>query len=280
MTKKTNTPTLFLSELLKTEYKRFWNRFSKNLQEHNVTPQFLPNTADIWARDYMPVQIGPKRFMQFRYEPDYLREYPELRTTPTAVTKSLPKDWEFKTSILNVDGGNVVRHGNTVLMVDKVFHENQVFLVTEVIEMLYDLLEADRIIFLPWDDEDFIGHADGIVRFIDDQTVLINERTDHTNPYFDVALRAALHNAGFKWEVLPLYLPDDPTGVSARGLYLNYLDLGDKLFVPTYGLKSDQPALVQLEKTFGSTKQIIPVPSDEIAREGGVLNCISWEVSE
>jgi len=39
------------------------------------------------------------------------------------------------------------------------------------------VFETDKIIFIPWfknDKEEFCGHSDGMVRFIDEHTVLIN----------------------------------------------------------------------------------------------------------
>lgn len=274
------TNKLYLSDCLKTKFPKFYQGLESELRQKNVNVSYLKGTKDIWARDYMPIQIEPKKFVQFRYEPDYLMEYPDIRTKPSDITKKLPDDWEIKTSELIVDGGNVIRYGKTFFMVEKVFHENHKLDVKDVIEKLYEVLEADRIIFLPWDDDDFTGHADGIVRFIDKETVMINEESTQTNPYFDVALRSALHNAGFKWEELPIFIPDDPIGISARGLYLNYLEIGNLIFAPIYGLSTDKKAIDKLNEIFKENKKIIPIASSDIAREGGVLNCISWNILE
>ena len=40
----------------------------------------LPHTKDIWTVDYMPIQIATNKFVQFKYDPDYLQT-PELRET-------------------------------------------------------------------------------------------------------------------------------------------------------------------------------------------------------
>jgi len=279
MTKKTTTPTLFLSELLKTDYKRFWGRFHKILQEQGVTPQFLPNTADIWARDYMPVQIGPKKFVQFRYEPDYLLLYPDEQTDPDDVTAGMDHDWHITHSELLVDGGNIVRHKNTVMMCEKVLYANSDYYMTDLIEMLKNQLEADRIIFLPWAVDDEFGHADGIARFVDEKTVLINQENIYEDEYYQIALRATLHNVGLTWIELPFNTPEFHNSISARGLYLNYLELGNKLFVPKFNLDEDAAAAEILARLFPQ-KEVIQVLSNEIARQGGVLNCIAWEVYE
>jgi len=48
------------------------------------------------------------------------------------------------------------------------------------------------------------------------------------------------------------------------------------IFLPVFGLLEDEPALEKLSSIF--KEKILPVPSNEIAKEGGVLNCISWNI--
>ncbi len=36
----------------------------------------LYNTTDIWARDYMPIQLTDDLFLSYTYKPDYLNKYP------------------------------------------------------------------------------------------------------------------------------------------------------------------------------------------------------------
>lgn len=280
------TNKLYLADCLEAKYKTFFDRFTTILKEKGVSFDFLPNTKDIWARDFMPIQIDSKKFVQFKYTPDYLKEYRRLRTIPENLTKAFIDKWIPKPSKLVVDGGNIVRHKNTVLMCDKVFHENSKIEAKKLIKQLEENLGVERIIFLPWDPEDFTGHADGMARFINEKKVLINKKIDDKSSKsfnrFQSSLRASLYNAGLEWIELPYYLPDDPTNVSARGLYLNYLEIGKLIFVPQYlGLKtSNKDTLNVLKEAFPKDYTLIPVYCDEIAREGGVLNCISWNIRE
>ena len=34
----------------------------------------IPGTADIWCRDFMPIQIEENKYCQFVYDPDYFEE--------------------------------------------------------------------------------------------------------------------------------------------------------------------------------------------------------------
>ena len=49
---------------------------------NGVPIEVIPGTADIWCRDYMPIQLDQDRFCQFVYAPDYLRGYEHLITPP------------------------------------------------------------------------------------------------------------------------------------------------------------------------------------------------------
>lgn len=42
------------------------------LERSNVKYQILPNTKEVWARDYMPLHIGKGRYITFNFAPDYL----------------------------------------------------------------------------------------------------------------------------------------------------------------------------------------------------------------
>ena len=42
--------------------------------------ELLYNTMDVWARDYMPIQLTEDVFLSYTYKPDYLEPYPNCVT--------------------------------------------------------------------------------------------------------------------------------------------------------------------------------------------------------
>src|SRR4051794_22486519 len=58
-----------------------------------VPIHIIPGTADIWCRDYMPIQLDEVRFCQFVYDPDYLRDYQHLVTPPDKCRLSFMQDY-------------------------------------------------------------------------------------------------------------------------------------------------------------------------------------------
>ena len=165
-------------------------------------------------------------------------------------------------------------------MCDKVFSENPLYKEKTLIKKLEELLEVDRIIFVPWQKEiDFIGHADGMVRFLDEKTVLINDYDYEEDGEFVSSFKASIHNAGLDWIEIPYNPYDNKFDLDASGIYINYLQILDIIFVPQFKFAEDDKAMKKLKSLFPKSK-IVPVLSNEIAREGGVLNCISWNIKK
>ena len=271
------TNKLFLADCLQSKQPKFFQRFEKVLNDCNINFQFLPGTKDIWAVDFMPVQISKDKFVRFTYNPDYLqpKKYQKTISDVDSICKAI--NLTTTKSKLIVDGGNVSRTDDKVIMCDKVFHENKHIPERDLIKQLKNLFEVDKLFFVPWDINDFTGHADGMVRFINSNTVLINDYSKE-NAEFQRCFRMSLHNAGLDWIELPYNPPNDPTLTSARGLYLNYLQMKQAVIVPTFKTKFDDKAVKVLEQVFkGQT--IATVDSNELADEGGILNCITWNIT-
>ena len=117
------------------------------------------------------------------------------------------------------------------------------------------------------------GHADGMVRFAGQDTVICNEPQSKTG--FDQKLRIVLENHGLRVFDFP-YEP--AKGISAVGCYLNFLETADRIFLPVFGIPKDKQAVRAAEKIF-ENKKIVPVLIPEIAKAGGGLHCVSWETT-
>lgn len=118
------TNFLWLADSLPKKFPDFYKRFEKLLHENKVEFNLLPNTKDIWAVDYMPVQINKNNFVQFIYYPDYLRSIKWQKTISDtcAICKSL--NIKPTKSEIIIDGGNVILAHDKVIMCEKVFIEN------------------------------------------------------------------------------------------------------------------------------------------------------------
>jgi agmatine/peptidylarginine deiminase len=162
------TNTIYFSELLKID-KRFsktYNEIEAALDLFGIQPKFLKKTKDIWARDYMPIQIADDRFVEYNYNPNYLKNISGIKTNPKLVCDSI----NLKTikSDLIIDGGNIVKSENCIILTNKVFSENKhTYNEKELLNQLYNTFEVDKVVIFPWDENEIYGHSDGVLRFID-----------------------------------------------------------------------------------------------------------------
>ena len=264
---------LYLSSLLQTTpiYQAAADRLSAALASQQIPYRFLTGTKDIWLRDFMPVQNRDGTFVSFRYDPGYLQDTPELKTDyekDIAPQLSLSATY----SSINLDGGNVVFSPSRerVVISDRVLRENPEYAPGELVKALEEQLMA-QVILIPSLPSDMTGHADGMVRFVDENTVVGNRV-----PYqygLEGRIKRVLRTYHIQVVDFPyFYSPKD----SAVGCYLNFLETDTCIFLPVFGVAMDQEAVAQAQALF--SKPVVPVCINEIAAQGGVLNCISWEM--
>lgn len=264
---------IYLSHLLKStdKYISAADRLFAALDLFNIKYKLLNNTKDIWLRDYMPVKTKSGKYVSFRYEPSYLADDPQLRTNfKTDIAPSFKVDNLVYTDI-NLDGGNVAFSPSKekVIISDRVYSENPSWHKTELTAKLAKLLEAN-VIIIPSLKSDMTGHADGMVRFVNENTVVTNAPLSSFG--FETKVKKALQNHGIEVLDFPYF---DSNGDSAIGCYLNFLETEQAIFLPVFGVDTDNKAVQTAKHIFH--KAIIPVNINEIAADGGLLNCISWE---
>jgi agmatine deiminase len=271
-----HTNTLFLADALPIRQPIFWKRLEKLLLHYEIPFHWIPASKDIWAVDFMPVQVNENKLVQFTYQPDYLKpkKYHHLITDVDKVCELMSLK-TIKSDIV-IDGGNVSKYKNTVVMCDKVFHENPHYQPKALIAQLKALLEIEHLYFIPWDANDFTGHADGMLRFIDEQTVLINDYTEEDKK-FQLEFLKFINNTGLNTMEMPYHPPDDATYNSAAGLYLNYLEMEQIILFPVFKTKLDEKAM-QILQEFNNNKPVVPILCNELAKYGGILNCITWNI--
>ncbi len=271
------TNAIYFSENLKTDLRflETCNQITGILESVGAQYSFLPKTRDIWARDYMPIQVSESKFVEFRYDPDYLQgtgtEERALKTYPDVVCDAINLK-TVKTDII-LDGGNAVKSQNTVILTDKIVSENRHWYdKTSLAKQLEELFEVEHVILIPWPKDEEYGHSDGMLRFIDDQTVLINaiEKTP--------TLERRLKEHGLKCEYLRFEVKRQD---SDNWAYINFLQTKDLILVPKLNIDEDEQAIELFEAYFpnyAKRNRIIQVDMSSIVKCGGALNCISWTI--
>jgi agmatine deiminase len=270
------TNFLYLADTLPKKYPDFYERFEKVLTDCNIENALLPKTKDVWAVDYMPIQTAADRFIRFVYNPSYLQTKALLKTISDVDTICNDIGIDTRKTNIILEGGNVTRTKNAVIMTDRVFIDNPTYERKQLIKELHELLQVDELYFVPEQPGDFTGHSDGMVRFIDENTVVINDYSREKD-WFKRAFEIAIHNTGLDYIKIPYNVYDNKSNDQANGDYINYLQIEGAVIVPTFSIKEDDEAVKNFETIF-KEQRIATVESNEIANDGGVLNCITWNI--
>lgn len=281
-------------------------KFSRNCEP-------LYNTMDVWARDYMPIQLTLDVYLSFTYKPDYLQDYPNCVTNwQLHRVHAAHESFSFKVvqMPLILDGGNVVKavvKGKPCLILcKKVLDENN--LSEEDFDNWwkqwwnenFDGTEMEYVL-LPWEGEMFnpIGHADGMVRYIEDKRVLFTNYEDFEDSPIPASVYIEkLKEVGFEVETLSFknkfdYKKDKLYRMlfDSSWCYINYLQVGNRILVPSLGYdKLDHEAIRQIDAAFNKNRHIADVElvdvdmtgivaeMNSVQNSGGALNCLTWTV--
>jgi agmatine deiminase len=278
MTPDWDADRLFLSDRLETDEPALFAALRSALS--GVPTDIIPGTADIWCRDFMPVQLDEDTFCQFTCDPDYLRGFTHLVTPPENCRLPFMRDCRRERIVL--DGGNVVASRNRVVLTDKIFKENPKITPPRLRQRLEELFQAECVV-IPKEPYDEVGHADGVVRFVTENRVLMNDYSG-VDPCYGAKVRKLLEGKGMEVDTLPLFEEkgrrrrrDDLP--SAVGLYINYLRVGDAVVMPGYGRPEDRAAVKRMRRALPSAV-VSQVPCRSLAGKGGILNCISWAIKD
>lgn len=272
------TNHVYFSSLLPEKCPILNAHITEALQKRGIPFFYLSGTKDIWCRDFMPIQIDESRYIFYKYIPDYLQDRIGLRlqTNPEDVFQANANQLQsnFGKSItidLIVDGGNVVKYDDKILMTDKVFAENKDKSPEEVHRLLEEVFRSE-IIFLPWDKNEKYGHSDGIIHYLGNNRILMTNYADFDEDYAKEYLQILERHfdvVTLKYNVKRKH--------ERSWSYINFLQVGNLILVPQLGIPEDEQALQQISDVMPHC-EVFGIPALEAVRRGGALNCISWNI--
>ena len=239
------TDLVFLPMALRLHFPCLYQSLTEAFDFAHVKYREIPDTRSkkhLWARDYMPITVDKTGGMElFEYNPDYLRAPRYAKYKPDlAYIMDEMGITPFHHHII-VDGGNILTDKKgRVYMTDKVFLENAHIPRQELIASLKQILNTRSIKFVHWDKSDMYGHVDGMMAVADDGTLI----TD------------------LSWE------------------YLNFLRVGNKIFMAQLNKPTDEPALKRIREAFPDSI-VYPIKYvQSLTRLGGGLHCATWNTVE
>lgn len=276
--------------------KFFVENFSK--EKNNIKVKVIPDnlhSRNEWCRDYMPVKAADGSLVLFKYMPSYMQDRKDYRAMipdQKAICDHLKLDVVESDIIL--DGGAIEICGDKGIISDRVLTENTTCwnnATPEIILEIKKLLKLKELIVVPSDPWDFTGHVDGMVRFVSEKQVFINDYSgsaDFINSDSDYNklkfirwynnLMDSIGKAGLNIAIFPCHSHINENDDWAIGVYLNYLQLNNYIIIPGFG---DHPNNFQAKgiiSLYFRDKEVIQVEATELAKRGGIINCVTWAI--
>ena len=277
----TMTNFVYISDKLKEFYPSTYLRLTRLFDEMGIEWGEVKGTKDIWIRDYMPIQLSADSFLVYKYDPDYLKDSgKEYLTDSQSIYKSILPERKVKHVNITLDGGNVVTCYSYRVIMDKVSQENSKFYNAELVDYIEKSFDS-RILYLPWECNnpndpypDIYGHADGLIHWTGDNRVLMSNyrELDHEEA---AEIRWRLEEYGF--EVTEMLFDVPNPNKDYNWAYINYLEVGNKIIVPTFGIPEDEQALRYI-KAANPDSIVRGFRMRDIAKNGRALHSITWNI--
>ncbi len=278
------TNFVYISDKLKEFYPNTYHRLTQLFVKMEIEWGEVKGTKDIWIRDYMPIQISEDHFLMYNYSPDYLTGHDiNSRTASYSIFHRYIPDCCCKDIKIKLDGGNVVPYHNGMILTDKVFTENGYEKNDQTFYRYLKEKISANIILLPWhcdnpDDPnaDVYGHADGLVRWTGNGKILLTNHRDFDAKEADeIRKRLEMENL----EVTEMFFDVPNPNRDFNWAYINYLQVGNKIIVPVFGIPEDKQALAYIKEA-NPDCIIRTFRMRHIASLGGVLHCITWNIKK
>lgn len=239
--------------------------------------------ADIWARDFG--SANPTHPLFFRYTAAGQGGGRKGRRDADAVQDDLAALTDdaglavTATDLLN-DGGNFVDDYAGNVVVSRKFLKDNDLSEDEARAALIRLAGVENVAFITADEQGGLEHADGVVSFVDTNTLIINSYTE--DPAYARQLRQDLERGLPGVSIHEVVTPYDGSDIyderfgSACGLYTNALVTPDRIYFPQFGIPEDALALEQVRAA--TRREVVPVRSEQVCQMGGGVRCMSWQL--
>ena len=145
------------------------------------------------------------------------------------------------------------------------------------------LLESELghpVIIIPWTphEDDVYGHTDGFIKWCGDNRILMGNHGD-CYPEEAASIRRTLESYGFEVTEMRFKGKVDKPCYDLNWAYINFLQVGNNIVLPAINTEEDEQAMEQI-KTYYPSCNIYQLDSEEIIKQGGALNCITWNIKK
>jgi agmatine/peptidylarginine deiminase len=250
---------------------------TKKVFKGKVSEEILLDSgvADIWVRDIGTV--FPENPIKFVYHPDYLEKAVSNEIDTSFNQFANQAGCKFRQSEIVLDGGNFVDNGlNRAVLTERIFSDNPTFKKEELIQAVKREIGLNEIAVVPEEKGDTTGHSDGMVMWVSESKLLVNQYDEPFRSKVLSTLKRSL--PGVEIIEIPCY----PSSViydgfpSAAGIYVNSIVTDKYIYMPAFGKPEDAQMLKLIQSH--TNKKVIPVYAEKVADLGGSVRCLSFQL--
>ena len=232
------------------------------------------NMEDIWIRDFGSVL--PDKQIKFNYLPNYNPRWASHLIDNAFEGWIRDQGLSFgKKSNLILDGGNVVDNGaGRVIITDRFLFDNPRFTKASAKRKIKKLLGVNEIAIIKESPGDATGHADGMVMWTDENTILLHDQPRKVKRSILRELKRSF--PGVEIIIVPDYYKDEVWNgfSSACNIFVNSLVTKNFIYVPTFNSSNDSEMIAFIQSH--TNKNVVPVAAENVCFMGGSVRCLTW----
>lgn len=262
----------------------------------NIDTILIDGFNEIWLRDILGFPMGD-HIVKPIYKPSYYKNVYtedylfELDKQTDAIIQHITGKYPVKMPLI-LDGGNLITNGDIGIITDKCIRDNTDKSIAVINSTINDFLHIEAV-FVETSKNDLLGHSDGYVSFLDNKTLVVSEYPNIPFLAADTTcVNKILDKFESKYDIVRVQ--DRPIAekvqsgyntktdylFSARGIYINFLNLGSTIVMPNYDLTSSKESKYYNEinnSIINDRKYAVKnINSNLISSLGGVLRCLSF----
>lgn len=248
----------------------------------NKLPEDILITADvydIWVRDF--TTVNPLDPVQFTYTWASMTRQESIEVQRSFADFADSFDIQRKASTLLLDGGNIVDNYAGKIVVTTRFMEDNNLTYEQAKRELMNLLGANEVAIIE-PDEEVLAHADGMVSWIDENTLFVNDYSN--DPSFRTQIMNELQSAFPTTTIIevPVKFTANPPRQwegfeSACGVNLNSTVTYKNIYVPIFNMTNDQYVVNLIKQN--TTKNVITINAEGVCPMGGSVRCLTWQLT-
>lgn len=234
--------------------------------------------SDIWMRDF--TLVNPSDPVGFVYTNASMswEESEEVQESFRVFARR--HGLQFAQTDWLLDGGNLVDNYAGKVVTTTRFLEDNDLTYRQGVRELKRLLGATQVAIIE-PDEEVLAHSDGMVSWIDEDVLLVNDYS--SDPEFRDMVLGELRYAFPDTTIIevPVTYHENKPGewegfASACGVNLNSTVTHDAVYVPTFGMSHEKEVLKIIRNN--TNKKVVEIDARGVCRMGGSVRCLTLQL--